>query len=44
MINYAKNLKFEEKPDYKLIKSYLAKARQSNSLQFDWVYDWTIKK
>jgi serine/threonine protein kinase len=42
-INYAKGLKFEEKPDYKYLKGLLTTARKNNKIEMDGVYDWTIK-
>ena len=42
-INYAKSLKFEEKPDYKYLKMLLTTARKANKIEMDGVYDWTIK-
>ncbi len=42
-INYAKGLKFEEKPDYKYLKGLLTTARKSNKIEMDGIYDWTIK-
>ena len=42
-INYAKELKFEEKPDYKYLKGLLTTARKSNKIEMDGIYDWTIK-
>ena len=31
-INYAKSLKFEEKPDYKYLKNLLTTARKNNKI------------
>lgn len=42
-INYAKGLKFEEKPDYKYLKHLLATARKNNKIEMDYVYDWSNK-
>jgi hypothetical protein len=42
-INYAKGLKFEEKPDYKYLKELLASARKANKIEMDYYYDWTVK-
>lgn len=41
-INYAKALKFEEKPDYKYLKGLLATARKANHIEMDGRYDWTV--
>lgn len=42
-INYARNLKFEEKPDYAYIKNLIKSALKSNGSEFDYVYDWNKK-
>ena len=42
-INYARNLKFEEKPDYAYIKNLLKSALKSNGVEMDYVYDWSKK-
>lgn len=42
-INYAKGLKFQEKPDYKYLKTLLSTARKANKIEMDGVYDWSIK-
>jgi hypothetical protein len=42
-INYAKGLKFEEKPDYKYLKNLLITARKANKIENDGIYDWTNK-
>lgn len=42
-INYAKGLKFEEKPDYKYLKGLLTQARKANKIEMDYVYDWGTK-
>lgn len=44
LINYAKNLKFQEKPDYKFLKSLIQAAMKANKYETDYVYDWTITK
>ena len=41
-INYAKALKFEEKPDYKYLKGLLATARKANHIEMDGKYDWNM--
>jgi hypothetical protein len=40
-INYSKNLKFEEKPDYNYLRNLLNSAKKSNKIVSDFVYDWT---
>ena len=42
-INYAKGLKFEEKPDYKYLKNLLGQTRKASKIEMDYVYDWSNK-
>lgn len=42
-INYARNLKFQEKPDYALLKNSLKSAMKANNIEIDYIYDWTKK-
>jgi hypothetical protein len=42
-INYAKGLKFEERPDYKYLKNLLTQARKASKIEMDYVYDWSSK-
>ena len=42
-INYAKGLKFEERPDYKYLKNLIAQARKASKIEVDYVYDWSSK-
>ena len=39
-ISYARNLKFEESPDYDYLKGLLLGARKRLNLDFDYKYDW----
>ncbi len=41
LINYARNLKFEEKPDYAFIKGLFRQAMERNDYKMDYKYDWT---
>ena len=43
-INYARELKFEQKPDYKHLKGLLVGARKGKKIEMDYVYDWSNKK
>lgn len=43
-INYAKGLKFEEKPDYNYLQSLIQKMARENSITFDQYFDWIIKE
>ena len=42
-LNYAKGLKFQEKPDYKYLKHLLTQAMKNNKIEMDYVYDWSNK-
>jgi len=43
-INYSKELKFEQEPDYKYLKELLIKAGEKNGIDINKVkYDWDIK-
>lgn len=42
-INYARNIKFEDKPDYAYLKNLLKTAMKSNNIEMDYVYDWSKK-
>lgn len=43
-ISYARQLKFEERPDYKYLKGLLGQAMKNNQIEMDYVYDWSSKK
>ena len=44
ILKYARNMKFEEKPDYEFIKGLLQKAIEKNNIDINAVkYDWVIK-
>jgi hypothetical protein len=40
-INYAKGLKFEEKPDYNYLRNLLVTAKKNNKIATDNIFDWT---
>lgn len=42
-LNYAKGLKFEQKPDYKYLKSLLNSAKDKNKITTDYIYDWSTQ-
>ena len=42
-INYARNMKFEEKPDYAYLKNLIKSAMKTSNLEMDFVYDWSKK-
>lgn len=43
-LDYCWNLKFEDKPDYKMLRNYLADAFEWLGFEHDYYYDWIIKK
>lgn len=43
-LEYCRNLKFEDKPDYKLLRNYLADAFERLGYEHDYYYDWIVKK
>lgn len=43
-VNYTRNLKFEEDPDYKYLKGLLTKILIDNNEEFDYMYDWSTTK
>jgi casein kinase 1 len=40
-LNYAKGLKFEEKPDYNYLRGLIQAAKKSNNIVTDYLYDWS---
>lgn len=43
-MNYCRNLKFEEKPDYSYLKKLFKDLMLKNGFECDYAYDWTIIK
>ena len=43
-LHYARKLKFEERPDYQQIISMFREAFVRESYDFDFMYDWILKK
>ena len=44
-MDYAKNLKYEDTPDYNLFKGKMMQVINAGGQKFDKIYDWTdIKK
>lgn len=43
-LNYCRNLKFEEKPDYNYLRKLLKDLMHRNGFEYDYQYDWVIKK
>lgn len=42
-LTYCKELKFDEKPDYKYLRNYFKELFDSLNFSFDHNYDWTLK-
>lgn len=40
----AKNMKFDEKPDYQAIKDMFRQLFQRQNYKYDFVYDWSVKE
>ena len=43
-LNYAKNLKYTEKPDYDMLSNLLIDIMNNNYLEFNFFFDWTTKE
>ena len=43
-LNYTKNLKFDETPDYKFIKGLFARAMKQEQITNDYEFDWFLTK
>jgi hypothetical protein len=43
-LNYCRNLKFEEKPDYNYLRKLFKDVMYRNNYENDYMYDWVIKK
>ena len=43
-LNYCRNLKFEEKPDYSYLRKLFKDVMYRNNFENDYMYDWVIKK
>lgn len=39
-IEYGKNMKFDEKPDYQMLKGYFISMMKENDLRMEYIYDW----
>ena len=42
LLNYARKLEFEQKPDYKKIKNMFKDYLENNGIEMDFVFDWDI--
>ena len=43
-IQYAKELRFEDRPDYSYLKKLIKQMADRDNIQFDFEFDWTIKQ
>lgn len=43
-MQYVRGLKFEERPDYSYLRKLLNAAFARQGAEFDYVYDWIVKK
>mmetsp|Transcript_2394 Transcript_2394/g.2340 ORF Transcript_2394/g.2340 Transcript_2394/m.2340 type:complete len:201 (+) Transcript_2394:7-609(+) len=43
-LNYCRNLKFEEKPDYNYMRKLFKDVSNRSGFEFDYSYDWNAKK
>ena len=41
-LEYNKNIKYEEKPDYKYLHNLIDKIMDENNIKNDYIYDWTL--
>ena len=43
-LNYCRNLKFEEKPDYSYMRKIFKDLMYRSGFEYDYNYDWVLKK
>jgi len=43
-INYTRDLKFDDRPDYGFLKRLLKTISEREKIEFDFLFDWSIKK
>ena len=43
-INYTRELKFDDRPDYVFLKRLLKAVAEREKIEFDTVFDWVVKK
>ena len=43
-VDYCRQLKFDEEPNYEYLKGLLIEIMNNNSFGFDYIYDWSDKK
>ena len=44
LLEYARDLEFEEKPDYKNIKSMFKNSIEELNEKMDWIFDWDLQR
>lgn len=42
-ITYARELRFEDKPDYNFLKNLIRKMAERENIKFDYEFDWSSK-
>jgi hypothetical protein len=43
-INYTRELRFEDRPDYGYLKRLLKAVAEREKFEYDFIFDWTLKK
>jgi hypothetical protein len=43
-INYTRDLRFDDRPDYGLLKRLIKTIAEKEKIEFDYNYDWVIRK
>lgn len=43
-INYTRDLKFDDRPDYGYLRRLLKTIADKDQIQYDYMFDWVIKK
>lgn len=43
-INYTRELKFDDRPDYGYLRRLLKTISERDKIEFDYVFDWIIKR
>jgi casein kinase 1 len=43
-MNYCRNLKFEDKPDYQYLRKLFTTVFAKNAYELDFAYDWILRK
>lgn len=40
-VTYVKNLKFDEKPNYDMLRGLFKQMMKNANIEYDYIYDWT---